>query len=80
MRVKVKVRGTIQQQISTKLFFKKVAPQGRDCPSPPRPRAPPCRDFSPPLQLHHHPHFPGLGRHRAMWAPGSTPGREDAAG
>ena len=26
--------------------FKKVAPQGHDCPSPPCPRAPPCWEFS----------------------------------
>ena len=80
VRVKVKVRGTIQQQISTKLFFKKVAPQGRDCPSPPRPRAPPCRDFSPPVQLCIIFVFQGRAGSAHMSAPGRTPGRESGAG
>ena len=62
------------------IVFKKVAPQGRDCPSPPRPRAPPCRDFSPPLQLLFILIFQDWAGSVHMGAPGSTPGREDAAG
>ena len=33
--------------------FKKAAPRGEDYPSPPRPRAPPCRDISPPWAILH---------------------------
>ena len=38
-------------QETYEIVFKKVAPQRRACPSPPSPWAPPCQDFSPPLQL-----------------------------
>ena len=40
MAEKVKVKALYTRKL--RHCFKKVAPQGRDCPSPPRPRAPPC--------------------------------------
>ena len=50
MAKKVKVKCTINSK-KLRDCFKWVAPPGHGCPSPPRPRAPPCRDFSPPLQF-----------------------------
>ena len=45
--------------------FKKAAPRGEDYPSPPRPRAPPCRDISPPWAILHLLQFAGPGKHPA---------------
>ena len=50
MAKKVKVKGTINSK-KLRDCFKWVAPPGHGCPSPPRPRAPPCRDFSPPRNV-----------------------------
>ena len=60
---KVKVKALYKRNL--RYCFRKEAPQGLDCPSPPCPQAPPCRDQSPPLATVHLPLFPGPSGHHA---------------